>query len=293
MLDMNSLIVDSNNLYMRIFFSVGQADIVTNEDLIKYAYFNQIDIMRSKYHANEVILALDSSNSWRKDIHPKYKDNRRKRKEKDDGINWEMVFATYNSINTDIKDYIPFKVMKLDRCEADDIIGVITLNNSAENIVIVSNDEDFKQLVSDRVRMFSPYHNKFIEGINPEEYLTAACLCGQSKDDIWNVLTPLNYEEGKRKPGFGPKKLEKVLEYGVTKWLKDNKLEERFEINRQLMDFRLIPEQIKVNILKEYSEYKYPHPKKIYQFFKKQEWPEYLERISSVENQLMELHTYF
>ena len=74
--------------------------------------------------------------------------------------------------------------------------------------------------------MWDPLKKEFIKCANPDRFIVEACLQGQSKDNILNVLTPLNWDEinpGKRKPAMGEKKIEKILdEIGLDKWLTDN-----------------------------------------------------------------------
>jgi hypothetical protein len=57
---------------------------------------------------------------------------------------------------------------------------------------------------------------------------------------------------------------EKIIAGGYKKWLKDNKLEERFEINRNLIDFTRIPVSLREKILKSYSSYVTPQPEILY-----------------------------
>lgn len=118
---------------------------------------------------------------------------------------------------------------------------------------------------------------------------------GQSKDDIFNVKTPNDWghtkeSEGKRKPGFGPKSVEKVMKGDYKEWLKENKLEENFHRNKVLMDFRYIPKTLKSRVLKVYDEYIFPPPGNIYQFFKKHGMRKFLDDFTNVENKLMELY---
>lgn len=146
---------------------------------------------------------------------------------------------------------------------------------------------------------------------NPEMYLKESSLMGQQKDNIFNVLTPLDYPQELRKPQFGKKKAEKFLIEGLDKALdkdvdykrkfidNDGKpqiynskinLRERYEFNRNLMDFSKIPITIKETIMSKYKNYEYPHPEKIYEFFERMGWPWFLDNITNVENRLYELY---
>ena len=55
------------------------------------------------------------------------------------------------------------------------------------------------------------------------------------------------------------------------------------------MDFRKIPDDIKDGIMTKYNGYELPEPSMIYEFFKENKWPEYLDNLTNVENKLYEL----
>jgi hypothetical protein len=122
---------------------------------------------------------------------------------------------------------------------------------------------------------------------------------GQAKDDIFNVKTPLDWgiteatqKDGKpkRKPGLGPKTLEKIMKDGYEKWLKDNDLESRFELNRNLIDFHRIPDVIRKTIISSYVSYQFPDPSNIYNFFRENNFREFLEKYEQVESKLLTLY---
>ncbi len=189
----------------------------------------------------------------------------------------------------DIKDCMPFKVVKAKDGEADDVIGTL-VNDYPQDFYIISTDKDFLQLCSDRVKIYNPMKKAHVEHPNPELFLVEECLRGQAKDNIYNIKTPLDHPEDKRKPGFGEKAFEKVLAHGYEKWLDENNLRDRFEFNRNLMDLSRVPNEIKKRIKREYDSYKKPNPDNIYKFIDRYGWPEYTENFTNVENKLLELY---
>ena len=100
----------------------------------------------------------------------------------------------------------------------------------------------------------------------------------------------MDWPSGKRKPGFGEVSANKVIEAGYKEWLSENNLEERFEVNRTLIDFKRIPKVIKTRILNAYNNYQLADPSKMYEFFKKNKFNTYLEDFSSVESKLLQLY---
>ena len=301
-MSVETLIIDFNNLCFRTIFTkdVGITTPSPDFQTWKYLTFNSIYLAMQKYkNLKQVILAMDDNKSWRKLFFPRYKESRKKSRDKQKDIDWSELYANFNGLAYDIKTLLPIKVLKVSQCEADDVIGVLTLDKINEGIVIISNDEDYKQLLTKKnVKVYNPRKMEYTKCSDPKMYITESCLLGQKKDDIFNILTPSDYgqtpeTEGKRKPGFGPAALKKVMAYegGWEKWLKDKNLEDRFyKRNKVLMDFTLIPQSIRNNIIKAYDGYEYPEADNIYKFFKKNHFRGFLEDFSSVENKLLRLY---
>ncbi len=92
--------------------------------------------------------------------------------------------------------------------EADDVIATLAEKNKEQfDIVIVSGDKDFAQLVDNRVTLYDPKKNKNINaenikekyGISPEQFIDYLAICGDTADNIPGVK------------GIGPKGASKLL----------------------------------------------------------------------------------
>ncbi len=291
------LLFDFNNLATRTFFvkDVGAHTPLPEFPFWRFMTFDAIyKALFRVDNVSEIVLAVDDRLSWRKLYFKRYKESRKGKREKST-VNWELFFAHLSSFTQAMKDCIPFKVLQVKNAEADDIIGVLALHGG-DKYYIISNDEDFLQL-SDRsnVVVYNPNKAKEVSVEDSEDFIIRKSLIGQPKDDIFNIITPLDWgqteeSKGKRKPGFGPAKCEKVMKEGYEFWLKRNGLEERYKINRNLIDFQRIPKTIQGRIMKAYGEYEYPIPEKIYPFCKKMGFREYLDEFTKFENMLMRLY---
>lgn len=290
------LLLDFNNLMFRMLFvkDVGIKYEYPNFALWRYKIFESI-YSNIKYIGNvsEVVLAVDDKNSWRRSYFPRYKESRKKKRDKT-GVNWPKTFHVVNKFIGDIKHHFPFKVLKYQSTEADDTIAILALNSEKETI-IVSNDEDYLQLCTNRIRVYNPSDRKYMTCADTNKFLIEKCLTGQPKDDIFNVKTPNNWGQtpetkGKRKPGFGKKSAEKVIASGYQKWLDENYLNEHFHRNQVLIDFRRIPDTIKKRIINGYVNYNFPPPENMYGFFKKYQMKGFIEKFHSVEQTLMRLY---
>ena len=302
------ILFDFNNLAFRNFFIKDVNAHTTNPDymLWRYNVYNSMYQSLWKHQGvKELIVAIDDRSSWRKSYFKRYKESRKKQRDKTD-IDWKELFNQLNLLTSDLKHYMPFKVMKIRSAEADDIIGVlsIVLSNDGTNCVVISNDEDYLQLCSDKVKVYNPGKKEYSECADPQGFIEKKVFTGQKKDDIFNIITPDDWgqtpdTEGKRKPGFGDVAYQKVLKEGTKEWLEKrhtNKwygevdVERNYKRNRILMDFNYIPRTIQDRIGDQYDNYTYPPPGNIYQFFKKYNMRGFLEDFTKVESKLLELY---
>ncbi|MHA1437919.1 MAG: hypothetical protein ACTSPD_10115 [Promethearchaeota archaeon] len=139
-----------------------------------------------------VIIACDYGHSWRKDYDQNYKANRKALREKDPYVDWNKMFKRFNILRDKIDEHTPFRVIKVHRFEADDIIAYGTEYYNDRICVIVSSDSDYEQLCArPNVRIFSPISKKYKLIKNP--YLLIAKKVKKEASD--NLLTPVLSEE--------------------------------------------------------------------------------------------------
>lgn len=302
------LLVDYNNLCFRCFFTrdVGGAvpEAVPNFQMMKWMVIDQIyKLIVTNKDVDEVVLGVDHKNPWRKSYFPRYKEKRGEKREKDK-INWELVFGVLHNFMKEIKHHLPFKVLKIQSAEADDVIAVIAKEIEKE-CIISSNDVDFLQLCSDRVRVWNPTKHEFTVCEDTENFIEKLVLTGQAKDGVFNVITPNEWgltegTTGKRKPGFGEKSAVKVMSEGVDNWIESKGTYKKFDLtvdvkknykrNRVLLDFNYIPQTIISRVMDTYLNYNYPPPRNIYQFFKQNRMKGFLDEFTKTENTFMRLY---
>ena len=105
-----------------------------------------------------VILAVDSRHSWRKDVDPDYKGKRGEQRKQASFVNWEREYEAHNNLLDKINNNLPFWIISAPNCEADDIISVTCRFFNDKQVIIVSPDKDFFQLLTlDNVKVFSPH----------------------------------------------------------------------------------------------------------------------------------------
>lgn len=289
---MISNIWDFNNLCVRNWCvkDIGADTPYPDTKLWKFRIIESIyqALFKSDNDINEVVLAVDDRKSWRKLYWDRYKENREKQREKSTA-DWSIFFKEFELLQKEFIFHLPFKLLKLQSCEADDIIAVICLERN-NYYTIISNDEDFLQLSSDRIKIYNPKKMSYITCEDTENFVIEKCLTGQAKDGIFNIRTPLDWDVNKRKPGFGAQSAKKVMAEGLENWLKKENLEERFHKNRVMIDFKLIPKTIKTRILNSYDNYKLADPSNIYDFFKNNNFKWFLDNYDKVEDRLMRFY---
>ena len=161
LLDLNQVLI--SNLMVQI-NSDPKAKI--DEGLIRHIVLNSIRSyvkqFKSKY--GEIIICCDSKKYWRREVFPFYKNNRRKDRDKS-GFDWGLIFETLNKIRQELKDHFPYKVLEVEGAEADDIIAVLCGRLAPhEDILIISNDHDFIQLLKyENVKIFKPTSKILVE----------------------------------------------------------------------------------------------------------------------------------
>jgi len=189
----------------------------------------------------------------------------------------------------EVGEYLPFKTLLVDNAEADDIIAVLATKDDG-NYTIISNDEDYTQLCSDKVKVYNPQRGEYRTCEDVEKFIIQTSLTGQAKDGIFNIKTPLDWPSDKRKPGLGEVFAKKIIDYGYEKWLEENNLVERYNFNRILIDFKKIPQTMRTRILNSYKNYKMSDPSNMYNFFHKNGFKGYLDDFSRVESKLLSLY---
>ena len=113
--------------------------------------------------------------------------------EEEEQVSMKRQFVWLN----DILDYLPVKTMIYDGIEADDVIAQIAtqIKKEDEEVVIVSTDKDFLQLVSETVKVYSPTKKKLYNrqmvfdeyGLWPQNLLLFRTLDGDNSDNIPGV----------------------------------------------------------------------------------------------------------
>ena len=209
------LIVDGLNLYLRAFAVNG----ALNDNGVPVGgltgFLRSLAYAIREVNPTRVIVVYDGvgGSQRRRKIHPEYKTNRKPGKRitrwdafKNATEEKEAMKIQFSRL-IEYLDFLPINVISIDRIEADDTIAYIAHTLLDQDVTIMSADQDFLQLVNERITVWSPIKKKFYTprmvmddyGVPAHNFLMYKVLMGDKSDNITGVK------------GLGPKKLPKIV----------------------------------------------------------------------------------
>lgn len=177
----------------------------TNDWASMYVHLllKNLSYLKMKFEAEygEIVICVDNKENWRKDVYPDYKGNRAK-KRSESNIDYNTFYELQDDILNELDLNFPFKVIKVDKCEADDIVGVLAKEYAKyEKTVVVSSDKDFKQVLEYGAKLFDPIAKVFVNMSSDElkEWKIEHILGGDDGDNIPNIKQHTEFTEEFRK----------------------------------------------------------------------------------------------
>ena len=206
------LLVDSMNTFLRSFAMINHINPSGAHIGGLTGFLKSIGFAIRHVKPTRVILVFDGTGSTtnKKNLFADYKANRKIQRI----TNWEG-FDNREEESASIENQIlrliqylrclPVDLLSIDKVEADDVIAHLTQKLDGE-VYIMSADQDFLQLVNDKVTVYSPIKKKFYTpklvkeeyGLHPQNYINKKILMGDNSDNVPGVK------------GLGEKKLFKL-----------------------------------------------------------------------------------
>ena len=207
------LLIDSMNTFLRSFAMINHMNPNGAHIGGLTGFLKSIGFAIRHIKPTRVILVFDGTGSTvnKKNLFPDYKANRKLTRI----TNWDGFDDKEDeaeSIENQIVRLVqylrclPVDLLSIDKVEADDVIGHI-VTKTEDEVYIMSADQDFLQLVNDKVTVYSPIKKKFYTpklvkedyGLEPYNYLNKKILMGDNSDNVPGVK------------GLGDKKLLKLF----------------------------------------------------------------------------------
>ena len=247
LVDLSQLLVAST------FVSMKKGETEVDIKRLRHLLLNSLSKYRRQYvnEFGELVICCDGSLSWRKDVFPNYKMGRRTGRE-ESPLDWNQIFGCFEQLKKELRETFPYKVLQINRAEADDIIGTLVMERkfSSPKTMIISSDKDFIQLQRYHdVFQYSPVAKKLLNGVDPEEYLREHILRGDKSDGIPNVLS----DDDCIVSGIRQVPMTKKL---IKSWKHipmPEEHKERFERNTTLVDLRYTPYDLQKEILEQFD----------------------------------------
>ncbi|WWT39339.1 DNA polymerase I [Microcystis phage Mel-JY01] len=197
--DDNVLIIDGMNLFIRTFSAVP----TLNGDGVHVGGITGflISLCSSirQFNPTRVIIVFDGKggSQKRKSIYSGYKGGRAVKSRLNRVVGFEDIVDEQSSMKWQIArlyEYLsclPITVICIDHIEADDVIAYLT-QYFQKNVIVISNDNDFLQLVNNRVSIYVPAKKKLYDqnsvldeyGVWCENYILYKTVIGDSSDNI-------------------------------------------------------------------------------------------------------------
>jgi len=230
------IIIDLNQVMISNLMAQSRGDVseLPDKDAVRHSILNTIRAFNMKFkdEFGTLVCAADAADPWRRDIFPHYKHQRRKGRV-DSKIDWSGVFNIMSEIREELTKNMPYKILHVEKCEADDIIATLVAMREEDKYLIISGDKDFIQLQHyGDVYQYSPMLKSFMgENVDSETFL----------------------RDERQKP---------INKKRLAEWADTNNIplgsetRKYFERNKKLIDLSMIPEDIKTSIINNYKNYK-------------------------------------
>jgi len=222
---------------------------IDNDEFI-IAFFRHFEndmnkiIKKYKTIKSNIIFCCDCSRIeiWRNDIYKEYKSTRAKKENFNASI--FILFRNYISNNN-------YYFCELDKLEADDITYIIQKKLKEEfrklSLIIITNDNDYLQMYDINTTIINMQFKDISLRlkVNPIIELEFKIIYGDKSDNIPKIQTGLSKDKALKIANM--EKKEKL------RYLEDNNLIDKYELNKKLVDLSQIPENLIIDFNSKYN----------------------------------------
>lgn len=213
---MKYVLIDGNNLAIRSAF--GQEDLTNSIGIptgVHYGVFQSLINIKNKFPEHQFLVVWDGKSKRRVTeasegvekglIKSGYKENRDKG---DDQPKPLMDFYEQAPFLKRAIEKLGVPQIRIPEFEADDVIGSYCKQLDSEDIVVVTSDNDYYQLLAPNVTIWDGMKQQVViqeewekeQGITPSQFIDCGALMGDSGDNIFGI------------PGWGEKGSKKAIQ---------------------------------------------------------------------------------
>jgi len=227
------LLIDAHNNIWRACVKFGTPPVQDVDDSIIFAFnfFRNLRPLIEEFSPEKCFFVLEGHPQFRYDLFADYKANRIIKTASKPEANEKFLKA--KDIIIPLMQHLPITICRALDYEADDVIASLCENMKEEDLTVISNDSDYIQLLQKKyshIEIYNPIKKVFMEA--PQyPYVAWKCLAGDKSDNIPALLKPKKVIETINNPDLFKKFLE----------VEENRA--AFNVNRQLIEFRNVPEE--------------------------------------------------
>jgi 5'-3' exonuclease len=179
---------------------------------------------------DKCFFVLEGHPQFRYDLFADYKANRIIKQAANQESRNKFQKATDHILR--VMQHLPITIVRAPNYEADDVVATLCDNMKDEDLTVISNDSDYIQLLQrgyPHITIYNPIKKEAM--VAPEyPYVAWKCLNGDKSDNIPALLKPKKALEAVN----NPEAFKKFMD------IEENRA--NFSINRQLIEFRSVPE---------------------------------------------------
>jgi 5'-3' exonuclease len=196
-----------------------------------FNFFRNLRPLIEDFAPDKCFFVLEGRPQFRYDLFSDYKANRIIKQASRQDANDKFMYA--RDIILSLIKHLPITLARAANYEADDTIATLCENMKDEDLTVLSNDSDFIQLLQrdySNLRVYSPIKKVDMEA-PPYPYVAWKCLAGDKSDNIPSLVKPKKALEMSTNPEL------------FKTWMEVEENRANFSINRQLIEFKSVPEE--------------------------------------------------
>lgn len=194
---------------------------------IVFNFFRNLRPLIELFEPDKCFFILEGHPQFRYDLFSDYKANRIIKQGSK-----KLVHDKFDVI-VHLLQHLPITIGRASNYECDDVIATLVENLKDEDLTVLSNDSDYIQLLQkgySNLKIYNPIKKENLEAPT-HPYVAWKCLAGDKSDNIPSLLTPKKV----MKCMDDPKAFQDFLA------VEENRA--NFNVNRQLIEFRSVPEE--------------------------------------------------
>jgi 5'-3' exonuclease len=198
-----------------------------------YNFFRNTRALIEQFDPDKVFFATEGNSCFRYELFSEYKANRIIKVGSDDKQKKRDDFLRQYNIILKLLKYLPITQVKSNRYEADDVIATLVSTLRDEELIVISSDKDYIQLLQKGYDNLKVYSHALKAYVVPPDYhfLTFLTLNGDTSDNIPSLIS-------KKKAIAIASDPEKLAEF-----LSKEENRANYSLNKQLVEFKIIEDE--------------------------------------------------